>query len=212
MKNRNDGHKMKPWTIGVDAVLLRLDASRHGLTDAEARLRLECFGPNRLKEKPPRPALLKLLDQFKDLLVIVLIGAAALAGAIGDIKDAVVILIVVMFNACLGFYQEHRADATLAALKKMLAQYARIRRGGEMWQIPAEELVPGDIVLLESGGKVPADLRLLDAHNLAVDESLLTGESMPASKDPTAILDPESTLGDRANMAFAGTMVTTGRE
>src|SRR3989338_10333245 len=156
MKNRNDGHKMKLWTIGVDAVLLRLDATRQGLTDAEARQRLERSGPNRLREKPRRPAWLKFLDQFRNLLVIVLIGAAVLAGAIGDIKDAVVILIVVMFNACLGFYQEHRADATLAALKKMLAQYARIRRGGEMWQIPAEGLVPGDIVLLEAGDRLPS--------------------------------------------------------
>lgn len=211
MKNHNDGHKMKPWTIGVDAALFRLDASRHGLTDAEARLRLEYFGPNRLKEKPPRPAWMKFLDQFKDLLVIVLIGAAALAGAIGDIKDAVVILIVVMFNACLGFYQEHRADATLAALKKMLAQHARIRRGGEMRQIPADELVPGDIALLEAGDRVPADARVLAAHNAEVAEAALTGESHAAGKYADALPPGEYPLAERGNMVFMNTVVTRGR-
>ncbi|PKP73791.1 MAG: hypothetical protein CVT84_11790 [Alphaproteobacteria bacterium HGW-Alphaproteobacteria-6] len=121
MKHSNVNHKIEPWTITTDAALAHLDSSAQGLTEAEARQRLVRFGPNRLKEKPQRPVWMKFLDQFKNLLVIVLIGAAALAGAIGDIKDAVVILVVVVFNACLGFYQEYRAEATLAALGDALA-------------------------------------------------------------------------------------------
>ena len=211
MKNHNGSQKMEPWTIGVDAVLLRLDATRQGLTDTDARQRLERFGPNRLREKPKRPAWLKFLDQFKNLLVIVLIGAAVLAGAIGDIKDAVVILIVVVFNACLGFYQEHRAEATLAALKKMLAQHARVRRGGEVQEIAAEDIVPGDIVLLEAGDRIPADARVLAAHNSEVAEAALTGESHAVGKYADALPPGEYPLAERCNMVFMNTVVTRGR-
>ncbi|MCR4297601.1 MAG: HAD-IC family P-type ATPase, partial [Gallionella sp.] len=211
MRNHNNSQKMESWTIDADAVLLRLDATRQGLTDAEAQQRLERFGPNRLREKPKRPAWLKFFDQFKNLLVIVLIGAAVLAGAIGDIKDAVVILIVVVFNACLGFYQEHRAEATLSALKKMLAQHARVRRGGEVLQIPAEKLVPGDIVLLEAGDRVPADARVLVAHNAEVAEAALTGESHTVSKHTEALPPGEHPLAERCNMVFMNTVVTRGR-
>ena len=114
------------------AALVHMEASSAGLTEAEAQQRLARVGPNQLREKPPRPVWLKFADQFKNLLVMVLIGAAALAAAIGDTKDAVVILIVIVLNAGLGFYQEHRAEATLAALKQMLARHARVRRGGEV--------------------------------------------------------------------------------
>jgi len=187
--------KQQPlWSASGDEALTLLGATPQGLSGAEARLRLERHGPNRLREKPPRPAWLKFLDQFKDLLVIVLIGAAALAGAIGDLKDAAVILIVVVFNACLGFYQEHRAEATLAALKKMLAQHARVRRGGEVQEIAAENLVPGDIVLLEAGDRVPADARLLVAHNAEVAEAALTGESHAVGKHAEALAPGEHPL------------------
>jgi len=211
MENHNVSQKIEPWTIAADVALAHLDSSPQGLTEAEARHRLERHGPNRLREKPPRPAWMKFLDQFKDLLVIVLIGAAALAGAIGDIKDAVVILIVVVFNACLGFYQEHRAEATLAALKKMLAQHARVRRGGEVLQIPAEDLVPGDILLLEAGDRIPADARVLAAHNAEVAEAALTGESHAVGKHPEALAPGEHPLAERFNMVFMNTVVTRGR-
>jgi len=211
MENHNVSQKIEPWTIAADAALAHLDSSAKGLTEAEARQRLERHGPNRLREKPPRPSWMKFLDQFKDLLVIVLIGAAALAGAIGDIKDAVVILIVVVFNACLGFYQEHRAEATLAALKKMLAQHARVRRGGEVLQIPAEDLVPGDILLLEAGDRVPADARVLAAHNAEVAEAALTGESHAVGKHAEALAPGEHPLAERFNMVFMNTVVTRGR-
>jgi Ca2+-transporting ATPase len=210
MKHSSGHHKIEPWAITTDAALAYLDSSANGLTEAEARQRLARFGPNRLKEKPQRPVWMKFLDQFKNLLVIVLIGAAALAGAIGDIKDAVVILVVVVFNACLGFYQEYRAEATLAALKKMLAQHARVKRGGEVLEIVAEDLVPGDIALLEAGDRIPADARVLVSHNVEVAEAALTGESQAVGKH-TDVLAPGAPLAERSNMVFMNTVVTRGR-
>lgn len=199
------------WAVSSDVSLARLDASVSGLEEADAQRRLARHGPNRLREKPPRPTWLKFLDQFRDLLVIVLLGAAVLAGAIGDIKDTVVILMVVVFNACLGFYQEHRAEATLAALKKMLAQHARVRRGGQAREILAEYLVPGDILLLEAGDRVPADCRVVTAHNAEVAEAALTGESHAVAKHAEALPAGEHPLAERSNMVFMNTVVTRGR-
>ncbi len=182
-----------------------------GLTDEAARGRLRQYGENRLAEKPPRSKWLAFLDQFKSLLILVLIGAAALAGAIGDFKDAVVILIVVLFNAALGFWQEHRAEATLAALKKMLSPVARVRRDGRVEEIPAAQLVPGDIVLLEAGDRVLADGRLVVTHSVEIDEAALTGESHPVGKDAGATVPEAAPLAERVNMAFMNTVVTRGR-
>jgi Ca2+-transporting ATPase len=203
----------KPWHAqSASQVCAELETDPlRGLTADTALRRLEQHGANRLREKPPRPIWMKFLDQFKNLLVIVLIGAAALAGAIGDIKDAIVILVVVVFNACLGFYQEYRAEATLAALKKMLAQRARVRRGGEVLEISAENLVPGDIVLLEAGDRVPADARVLAAHNVEVAEAALTGESHAVGKHADALAAGEHPLAERYNMVFMNTVVTRGR-
>ncbi len=193
------------------AALVHLQASAAGLSEADARQRLERVGPNQLREKPPRPAWLKFVDQFKNLLVLVLIGAAALAAAIGDTKDAVVILVVIVLNAGLGFYQEHRAEATLAALKQMLARHARVRRGGEAVQVGAEALVPGDIVLLDAGDRVPADARVLAAHNAEVAEAALTGESHAVGKHAGPLSAGEHPLAERLNMVFMNTVVTRGR-
>ena len=190
--------------------LLETDSTR-GLSQREAAQRLTRYGPNKLTEKKPRPAWLKFLDQFKNLLVLVLIGAALLAGAVGDLKDAVVILIVIVFNATLGFYQEHRAEATLAALKKMLAQHARVRRDGELLQISAEQLVPGDLVLIEAGDRVPADGRVAAAHSAEVAEAALTGESHPVGKHTEPLASGEHPLAERFNMVFMNTVVTRGR-
>ena len=194
------------------------DASSHldvqpelGLSTAEARLRLERYGENRLAEAPPRSRWLLFLDQFRSLLILVLIGAAVLAGAIGDLKDALVILVVVLINALLGFWQEHRAEQTLAALKKMLSPVARARRDGQIVEIPATQLVPGDIVLLETGDRVPADGRLLTSRNLEIDESALTGESHPVGKDASLRLTETAPLAERVNLAFMNTVVTRGR-
>ena len=181
-----------------------------GLSSVEVINRLAEHGPNRLAEKPPRSAWLKFFDQFKSLLVLILIGAAVLAGAIGDFKDAIVIGIVVLLNAALGFFQEHRAEAALAALKNMLAPGARVRRDGQMQQIEAADLVPGDILLLEAGDRIPADARVLSAHSAEVAEAALTGESHAVAKLPDVVAE-SAVLAERYNMVFMNTVVTRGR-
>ncbi|MCW8193733.1 calcium-translocating P-type ATPase, PMCA-type [Proteobacteria bacterium 005FR1] len=199
-------------TLTIPETAEALEADREdGLSDSEAASRLEKFGENRLDEKPPRPTWLKFLDQFRSYLVIVLIGAALLAWAIGDLKDAVVILVVVVFNAILGFYQEHRAEQTLAALKNMLAARARVRRNGQLQELDTAQLVPGDVVLLEAGDRVPADGRLLVAHSLEVDEAALTGESHPVGKFIDALPEEDLPLGDRTSTLYMNTVVTRGR-
>ncbi len=182
-----------------------------GLGADEARSRLLRHGENRLAEPPPRPKWRAFLDQFRSMLIVILLVAAVIAGVIGDLKSVVVILAVVLFNATLGFWQEHRAERTLAALKKMLAPMARVRRGGRVEAIPAVELVPGDIVLLEAGDRVPADGRLVAAHNVEIDEAALTGESHAVGKDAAALVPQAALIGDRINMAFMNTAVTRGR-
>ena len=183
----------------------------HGLSAGEAGARLQRYGENRLAEKPARSRWLAFADQFRSVLIVVLIAAAVLAGAIGDVKDAVVILAVVLFNSVLGFWQEYRAEATLAALKKMLAPVARVRRDRRVEEISAAQLVPGDLVLLEAGDRVPADGRVLAAHNAEVAEAALTGESHAVSKDAEAVVPVDSPLGERRNMVFMNTVVTRGR-
>ncbi|MDP1651388.1 MAG: HAD-IC family P-type ATPase [Rhodocyclaceae bacterium] len=196
-------------TPAAVAVTLKVDPAA-GLSTTEAAARLARHGPNQLASKPPRPAWLKFLDQFKNFLVIVLIGAAVLAGAVGELKDAIIIAIVVLLNATLGFYQEHRAEAALAALKNMLAPIARVRRDGHVTLIPAVDLVPGDILLLEAGDRIPADARVLHAHAAEVAEAALTGESHAVAKSPEPV-DEKSALAERRGMVFMNTVVTRGR-
>ncbi len=199
-------------TLSAAETAKRLDTNPElGLDSEEAGQRLDRHGPNRLREKPPRPAWALFLDQFKSLLVGVLLGAAVLAGAIGDLTDAVVILFVVVGNAVLGFYQENRAEATLAALKNMLARTARVRRDGQEREIPAEALTPGDVVLLEAGDRVPADGRIRVAQSLEIDEATLTGESHPVGKTAKPLDEKDLPLAERENMAFMNTVVTRGR-
>jgi len=205
--------KDSPWhtVSAADAAsTLAVDPAR-GLTAATIAERLEQYGENRLREAPPRSLWLKFLDQFRNVLVIVLGLAALLAGAIGDIKDAVVILVVVLFNASLGFWQEYRAERTLAALKQMLAVSARVRRDGQVGDVVATQLVPGDVVLLEAGDRVPADGRLLVAHNLEAEEAALTGESHAVEKSVAALDGQSLALGDRLNCLFMNTVLTRGR-
>lgn len=197
-------------TADAAAKLLDVDPAQ-GLSASEAATRLGRFGENRLVEAAPRPLWLKFFDQFKNFLVIVLLLAATLAWAIGDLKDAVVILIVVIFNAALGFYQEHRAERTLAALKGMLAAAARVRRNGQVIEVGTAELIPGDIVLLEAGDRVPADGRLWAAHALEVNEAALTGESHAVAKSTAALDGGDLPLGDRINLLYMNTVVTHGR-
>jgi len=197
--------------LATEEVIRRLASDPvAGLAAEAAHQRLAAHGPNRLAEKPPRPAWLKFLDQFRNVLVLILIGAAVLAGAIGDLKDAIVITVVVLLNAALGFIQEHRAEAALAALKNMLAPTARVRRDGEVRQIDAAELVPGDILLLEAGDRIPADARVLSAHSAEVAEAALTGESHAVAKLPEAVAE-KSALAERHGMLYMNTVVTRGR-
>ncbi len=203
----------RPWhnlSVGEVTEHLTVDLTR-GLSATAAAERLARWGENRLIETKPRPLLLKFLDQFKNLLVLVLLLAAALAWMIGDLHDAVVILVVVVFNTLLGFYQEYSAEKTIAALKHMLAATARVRRDGRVIDLDATQLVPGDIVLLEAGDRVPADGRLLVAHALEVDEAALTGESHAVGKYTDALDAVDLPLGDRLNLLYMNTVVTRGR-
>jgi len=180
-----------------------------GLSTPSANERFEKFGANRLAEKPPRKPWMLFVEQFRSLLIGLLVGAALLAGIIGDLGDSVVILVVVTLNAFLGFYQEYRAEQSLAALKKMLADTSRVRREGVIIEIPSEQLVPGDVVLLEAGEKIPADGRLSIARSLEIDEAPLSGESYPVAKTTEKLTD--APLAERINMVFMGTTVTRGR-
>lgn len=182
-----------------------------GLARQEAQSRLALAGLNRLAGAPPRAPWRLFFSQFKSVLILVLFGAAGLAALIGNLKDAGVILAVVVINAIVGFYQEYRAEKSLAALRKMLPLRTHVRRGGDKLDIDAETLVTGDVVLLEAGDRVPADGRLTLAVHLDIDESTLTGESQPASKQASALSAADLPLGDRLNMAFMNTMVTRGR-
>ncbi|HYQ91124.1 MAG TPA: HAD-IC family P-type ATPase, partial [Candidatus Competibacteraceae bacterium] len=192
------------------AAQLQVDP-RQGLSSTEAERRLTHYGPNRLKEPAPRPVWLKLLDQFKSLLIVILILAAGVAFVVGDLKDTIVILVVVVFNAILGFYQEHRAEQSLATLKNMLALHAKVRRDGSKHEIAADTLVPGDVVLLETGDRIPADGRLLECHQLEIDEAALTGESHAVAKQADPLSDPDAVLAERINLVFMNTVVTRGR-
>jgi len=202
-----------PWhsLSGSEAAQALQTIPAEGLTTSVVNERLATYGENKLDEAAPRPLWLKFVDQFKNFLVIVLLLAAGLAWAIGDLKDAAVILIVVILNAGLGFWQEHRAERTLAALKDMLAANARVRRDGVVAEIDASQLVPGDIVLLEAGDRVPADGRLLAAHNLEAEEAALTGESHAVGKHTATLEGADLPLGDRLNLLFMNTVLTRGR-
>lgn len=187
-----------------------LQSGVDGLDEKEAGRRLAHYGPNTLPVKEPPTIWAILLHQILNPLIFILLAAAIASLAIGEGTDAVFILIVIILNSGLGAYQEYQAEKSAAGLQRLLKITARVRRGAREMDIAAEELVPGDIILLESGNKVPADLRLLQANSLAADESFLTGESM-ASEKTTGPLPEETVVGDRKNMAFAGSTITTGR-
>ena len=199
-------------TLTAKEVIQQL-ASDHatGLSQIDASERLNRYGPNRLADTPPRTAWHLLLSQFKSFLILVLIAAAILATTIGDIKDGIVILVVVFINALLGFYQEFQAEKSLTALKKMLALHAKVRRDGCTFELSADQLVPGDIVILEAGSKIPADGRIITAHSLEVDESSLTGESVPVAKQNQALAKVSIPLAERSNMLYMNNAVTRGR-
>lgn len=188
----------------------RTDRSE-GLTNAEAAERLKLFGYNEVAEKE-RPAWWRrFLAQFQDFMVLVLMAATLISALLGEYADAVTILAIVVLNAVLGFIQENRAEQSMSALKKLTAPTARVIRHGGVQHVPARELVPGDILLLEPGDVVAADGRLAETTNLEAEESALTGESLPVRKLADRVYDEDVTVGDRKNMVYAGTVVTRGR-
>jgi magnesium-transporting ATPase (P-type) len=196
--------------MAADAVLAQFGTGPDGLSEAEAAARLARHGPNRLPP-PPRPgALRRFLAQFQNLLILVLLASAAAALLLGHPVDAAVILAVVLANALIGFIQEGRAERALEAIRGMIDPRATVRRDGSRRSIAAEAIVPGDLVLIEAGDRVPADLRLIRARQLAIEEAALTGESVPVPKS-TDPAPADAPLGDRHGMAFSGTLVTTGQ-
>ncbi|WP_210257364.1 HAD-IC family P-type ATPase [Chelativorans sp. ZYF759] len=197
------------WAEPAESVLALTGSDRKGLSQAEARRRLEAEGANRLPEPPRRTALQRLVSQFNNLLILVLIGAAAITALLGHFIDTFVILAVVAANTLIGFFQEGKAEEALEALRGMLAPRASVLRDGRRVEIAADELVRGDIVQLEAGDKVPADLRLVSASSLSIEEAILTGESVPTRKQVDPV-EKEAVLGDRRSMAYSGTMVTRG--
>jgi Ca2+-transporting ATPase len=209
-ENKND---QKFFTQETDQVLANLNATTEGLTNAEAKSRLEQNGKNELKEGARKTTLQKFFDQFKDLMIIILLIAAALSVILEGVNgavDAVIILAVVLINAIMGVIQENKAEDAIDSLKKMSSPRANIRRDGEIQSIDSAEIVVGDVVVLEAGDVVPADMRLFKTSSLQIEEAALTGESLPVTK-VTAVVDAEAGIGDRVNMAFSSTNVTYGR-
>ena len=193
----------------VDAVLAQTKSHASGLSAAEAAERLKTFGPNALPEKKGKPAWLRFLAHFNDVLIFVLLAAAALTAVMGHWVDTLVILGVTVINALIGHIQESNAEKSLQGIRNMLSSDARVQRGGKHETIPTRDLVPGDIVILRAGDRVPADMRLIESHNLRVEEAILTGESTVVDKTTDA-LEGELPLGDRTNMLFSGTTISAG--
>ncbi|MFP1632146.1 cation-transporting P-type ATPase [Zhengella sp. ZM62] len=194
----------------IDECLESLGATAAGLSGEDAARRLEKHGPNRLPEPPKRHAALRFLSHFHNILIYVLLGSAAITLVMQHYVDTAVILAVVIANAVIGFIQEGKAEKAMESIRRMLAPHAAVLRDGERRSVDGEVLVPGDIVLLEAGDKVPADLRLIRTHGLQVQEAILTGESVPVDKT-TAPVPADAPLGDRSCMAYSGTMVTSGQ-
>lgn len=201
----------QPYKGSIEECLLSLESGKSGLTQEEAQKRLVRFGANKLEEAPADPLWKKILAQFNDVMVIILILAAIVSGFLGDWIEALIIIAIVIVNAILGVVQEGRAEQAVAALQKMSAPLARVLREGKQELIDSQLVVPGDIVILEAGDVVPADLRLIEASNLKAEEAALTGESVPVEKDASFETEGEPGIGDRHNMVFSSTAITYGR-
>jgi Ca2+-transporting ATPase len=195
----------------IKEVIEDLRSSLKGLSSEEAGNLLGEHGPNELKEKKKKIPLLMFLDQFKDFMILVLIAAAIISGIIGEISDTIAIIVIIFLNAIIGFIQEYRAEKAMTALKKMAAPSATAIRDGMPATIAASHLVPGDIVVLEAGNNIPADMRVIESAQLRVEEAALTGESVPVEKYTKALHDEFLPIGDRKNMIYKGTFVTYGR-
>lgn len=198
--------------ITEETLLKELDVDLgQGLTSQEVSKRIEQYGLNKFQEKKKRTLVMMLLDQFKDVMIVILILASILSIAVGELKDGLVIIGIVILNAILGASQENRASNALDALKEMAAPKAKVIRNGSIMTVDSKELVPGDVVVLESGDYVPADIRLVESINLKIDESALTGESVAVDKDALAAIESDAGIADRTNLAYMSTIVTYGR-
>ncbi len=195
--------------LSVDEALAQQSATREGLSREEAAARLAQYGENRLEQAQGRPWYKRLLAQFANILMLILVVAAVASFLLGHVIDAAAIVGVVLIIALIGFFQEGKAEQALDSIRNMLSPQANVLRDGQRTTVPAEALVPGDIVLFESGDRVPADVRLLEVRRLKTDEAALTGESVPVDKQPEP-LARDTELAERSNMAFASTLVVQG--
>ncbi|MFT4091966.1 MAG: HAD-IC family P-type ATPase, partial [Asticcacaulis sp.] len=192
------------------AVCAALNTSSEGLSATEARARLEACGPNRLPASRKRTAFERLWAHINSPLIWIMLVAAVVAGFLGHTVDAVVICLVIIVNTIIGYVQEGKAEKALDAIAEMMAPHAQVWRDGQRLSVSAEDIVPGDVVWLEAGDRVPADLRLIQAKSLKVEEAALTGESVPVEKH-SDVMAKETPLAERAGMVFSGTFVTTGQ-
>lgn len=204
---------MKHYFEEIETVLNSLDTTKKGINSSQLEQIIEKYGNNKLDEGKKKSTAARFLEQLKDPMIIVLIAAGVVSGAVGEIADAVIILTVVILNSILGVVQEGKAEKAIEALQKMASPYSKVRRNGQVIQIKSEEIIPGDIVLLEAGDAIPADMRIIEASSLKIEEASLTGESVPTEKDNLVIAakDKDVSLGDRHNMAYMGTNVVYGR-
>lgn len=198
-------------SVEADELLKHFETSVQGLASDIAQQRLLELGPNLIPETHRRSLLVMLLGQFTDFMILVLLAAALISGFIGDLQDTIAILVIVLLNAIIGTVQEYRAERAVAALRAMATPDAMVLRDGKAQTILANDLVPGDIIMLETGSLVPADCRLFEVEELQLDESALTGESHGAEKQTEIITESDVPLGDRFNLAFKSSMVTRGR-
>ena len=206
-----ENHSREPWhTKTTQEVLEAFQTTVEGLSDAEAEKRLQQYGKNALHQSAKRTVLQMIKTQITDPMVLILIGASVFSAVLKEWTEAIVIMAIVILNAVIGIVQEKKAESSLEALRSMSTPNARVLRQGEESIVPAEELVPGDIVYLEDGTMVPADMRLIESANLKVQEASLTGESVPSEKDADDVLTQDCVLGDRTNMVYTSSIVTYG--
>ncbi len=199
------------YQLTVKESVLRLGTdAKEGLAEREAERRLALYGENMLSEGRRRSLLFRFFDQFKDFLIIVLIVAALLSYYLKDFQGGTVLMAIVVINAIIGFYQEYKAERILEGLKQVIRAHATVIRDGQRREIPQEQLVPGDLIYLEEGSSIPADVRLVEAVNFSTNDFILTGESMPQHKRADLVFDKELTLTDQDNLVFLGVTVATG--
>jgi Ca2+-transporting ATPase len=198
-------------TLSTDTVLKELQSNLHGLSNTEVEERILKYGTNEIQDNNKKSPFLIFLNQFSDFMILVLIAVAIISGFIGELTDSIIIIVIIILNAIIGFIQEYKAEASVQALKKMASLHAHVKRNNTVEVIEATQLVPGDIVEIQAGSIIPADIRFLQTHALRINESALTGESVPVDKYSGPINETDIALGDRLNMGYKNTLVTNGR-